>query len=330
MTFKSTSLTRRNVLAASVASLALGNHVWAQVTAYPTRAITLVVPFQAGGTTDFLSRMVAENLGKQLGQAVVVDNRPGGNTALAQRHVAAAAPDGYTLMVLPSSAMSVPEGQPARYDAAKFTPIGKVVNTLTAFVAHPKHKFRNINELIAYAKAHPGELNYAVSAVGGVDHYAAELFNRRAGVDIRMVPYKGAAGALNDLLSGTIDVRWDGYASSKPHIAAGKLTLLGIAEPNRWSGDPKLPTVAEQGLPGFEIPAFFGIVGPAAMPEPVVAKVNAALNAVIQIPEARQRMYDAGMDPQAGTPEQFKQFLREQARYWDRVIQETGISVGGK
>jgi len=318
---------RRLLLAGAIASVAASPLAWAQDEPFPSRPIRIVVPFQAGGSTDILTRLVAEKLSPRLGQPVVVDNRPGANTGIAQQFVAAAPADGYTLMLIPSSSVSVPQGKPGHYQAAQFTPIAKICNILLAFVANPKHGFRNVRDVVAYAKANPGKLTYAVSAVGGVDHYAGELFNKRAGVDIRMIAYKGASGALNDLLAGIVDLRWDGYASSRPHIAAGKLTLLGIPEGERAPSLPQVPTVAEQGLSGFEMSGFFGLVGPAGLRAEVVARLNRELNTVLQMPDVRQRLIELGMEPQGGTPDQFQRFLQVSLQSWAKVIKETGVSV---
>ena len=302
-------------------------HAYAQ-DAFPQHSIRLVVPYQAGGSTDILARVVAEKLQERVGQPVVVDNKPGGNTSIATKFVGSSTPDGYTLLLLPTSTLSVPADRPGAFKPAEFTPVIKLSSVLTVLVANPKHNFKTVQDVVTYAKAHPGELTYAVSAVGGVDHFAGEMFNLRGGTNIRMIPYKGAAGATADVLAGTVDLRWDGYPSSRPHITANKLTLLGVAEPKRSPSMPEVPTIAEQGLPGFDMPGFFGVVGPVGMPAAVVAKLNSEMNAILQLPDVKSRMRDLGMDVVGGTPAQFQTAIKDNMDLWTRMIKETGIKIG--
>jgi len=320
--------TRRTLITAALgaAVTAASSLSHAQVPAF-TRPLRLLVPYAPGGGTDILARLLAEKLRQRLGQPVVVENRPGGNTAIAMRALAEAPPDGHTLLLATTALSTVPAGTPTLFDPTKFTMVGRLSGILLVLVAHPSLPANTIPELIALAKANPGRYSVGTSSIGGSDHLAAELFNHHAGVNIQVVPYKGAAPALNDLLGGQISMRWDAMPSSRPHLEAGRLKALGVAEPKRSPMAPNIPTIAEQGLRGFEVPGYYGIIAPQGTPAPVVNRLNQEFNQIIKLPDVHARMFELGLEPIGSTPAEFDRLVRQQRDFWAKLIKDARIRV---
>lgn len=289
---------------------------------FPARTVRLVVPFLAGGSTDMVGRTVAQKLSEMWGQAVVVDNRPGGGTTIGTDIVAKSAPDGYTLLVTPAP-FTINPSLLAKlpYDALNdFAPITLINTTPLVVVVNPGVPAKSIKELIALAKAKPGKLNYGSSGTGGSNHLAGELFNAMAGVKMVHIPYKGNAGALIDLVGGHVDVVFNGLTSALPLIKGGKLRALAVTSRSRAGALPELPTMDEAALKGFEAVAWNGLTAPARTPREVIAKISNDVVRVVSSPELKERLKAEGSDPIGSTPEQYAAFLRDEIAKWAKVI----------
>ena len=292
---------------------------------WPAKPIRMVVPFPAGGPTDVMTRVVAEKLSASLGQSVFVDNKPGAGGEIGAKFVADSSPDGYTFVMATGSTHSVGPYLVSKppYDPQKdFTPVIWAGNAPNVLVVSPKLGFKSVRDLIAYAKAHPGELNFASSGVGSVAHLTGVLFARQAGIKLTHVPYKGTQLALPDMMSGQVAMLFDAIITAKPHIDAGRLQALGISTLKRSPLMPELPTISESGLPGFESYNWFGVFGPARLPQPIVERMNAAMNRVLQDPAVRSRFAQLGFEPAGGTPAQFAAMVRRETAKWRKVIEE--------
>ncbi len=289
---------------------------------YPNKAVRLVVPFLAGGSTDIVGRTVGQKLSELWGQPVVVDNRPGGGTTIGTDMVAKAAPDGYMLLVTPAPFTINPSLlNKLPYDALNdFAPITLINTTPLVLVVNPGVPAKSVKELIALAKARPGELNFGSSGTGGSNHLAGELFNAMAGVKMVHIPYKGNAGALTDIVGGHLDVVYNGLTSALALIKGGKLRVLAVTSLQRNAALPDVPTLDETGLKGFEAVAWNGLTAPAKTPRDVIAKINADVLRVVNSPELKERLKAEGSDPVGSNPEQFAKFLRDEIAKWAKVI----------
>ncbi|MBX3622780.1 MAG: tripartite tricarboxylate transporter substrate binding protein [Rhizobacter sp.] len=319
-------MNRRHHLAALALGLLTAGGVHAQ--AYPTRVVSLVVPYAPGGPTDAMARMLANALTPQLGQSVIVENKSGAGANIGAEAVARAEADGHTLLFGTSAPLGInlylyPK---LNYDPFKsFTPVIQIGYLPNVLVVHPSVPAKNMQELIAYAKANPGKLSFASSGNGASSHLAGVMFNMMAGTDITHVPYRGTGPALNDLLGGQVTMSFTDVLTALPHIQAGKLRVLGVTSSRRSRALPKVPTLAEQGLKDFDASVFFGIVAPAGTPQPVVAKLNAAFTAVLQSPEVRSRLEQQGLEhPADYTPGQLVAYMHKEAERWREVIKVSG------
>ena len=295
--------------------------------AYPSKAVRLVVPFAAGGSTDIVARTLAPRLTEMWGQTVVVDNRPGGSTVIGTEIVAKSPPDGHTLLVTPAPFTIVPSLMAKLpYDPQKdFEPITLINTTPLVVVVHPGVPAKNIREFIAVAKAKPGALNFGSSGSGGSNHLAGELFNSMAGVKMVHIPYKGNAPALVDLVGGHVDAVFNGLTSAIPLIRGGKLRALGMTSLKRASAMPDVPTLDEQGLKGFLAVAWNGLTAPARTPKDVINKINADVLKLVKTPELVERLKADGSDPAGYSVEQYQKFLRDETAKWAKVIAAAGV-----
>jgi tripartite-type tricarboxylate transporter receptor subunit TctC len=295
--------------------------------AYPSKAVRLVVPFAAGGSTDIMGRLVAQKLSEVWGQQVIVDNRPGGSTTIGTDIVAKSAPDGHTLLVTPAPFTIVPSLlKKLPYDPAKdFTPITLINTTPLVVIVHPGVPVKNIKELIALAKARPGVLNFGSSGSGGSNHLAGELFNAVANVKITHVPYKGNGPAMIDLLGGHIDMAYNGLTSAMQHIKSGKLRALGVTSLKRSAALPDMPTLDEQGLKGFQAVAWNGITGPAGTPKAAVDRVAGDVARLMKSPELVEFLKREGSDPVGSSTAEYTAFLSNEIAKWKKVIERAGI-----
>ena len=294
---------------------------------YPTKAVRLVVPFLAGGSTDIVGRTVAQKLSEMWGQQAFVDNRPGGGTTIGTEMVAKAAPDGYTLLVTPAPFTINPSLlTKLPYDAlTDFTPITLINTTPLVMVVNPGVPAKNVKELIALAKAKPGKLNFGSSGTGGSNHLAGELFDAMAGVEMVHIPYKGNAGALTDIVGGHLDVVYNGITSAVALIRGGKLRALAVTSLQRSAALPDVPTLDESGLKGFEAVAWNGLSAPAKTPRDVIMKINADVIKIVNSPELKERLKADGSDPVGNSPEQYAAFLRNEIAKWAKVIKFAGV-----
>jgi tripartite-type tricarboxylate transporter receptor subunit TctC len=314
------------VLGAAIFATTTGIHAQS----YPTRPITLVVPAPAGGPTDIIGRQVAQALGPQLGQNVIVENRGGAGNTIGSDHVAKAKPDGYTLVVgSPSSHAIAPSIYPKLpYDPVKdFSPVIMLVTAPLALTVHPSVPAANVKQFIALAKARPGQLNFGSGGSGTTSHLTGEYFNLAAGTKIIHVPYKGSGPATTDLMAGQIQMMFIGVHSSLPVIKAGKIRALGVTSTQRSALAPELPTIAEAGVKGFHVNTWYGLLGPAGMPRNVVDTLNSAMGKAMKDPQLRERLAAQGFDIVTGTPEQFATALREEIDTWAKVVKQAGAKV---
>jgi len=302
--------------------------------AYPTKPIRLVVPFPAGGATDLLARSLAQRLGQGLGQTVVVENKSGGGGSLGSAEAAKAAPDGYTLLIATSSTHSIgPHLNPklpyrTTGPNSDFTPIAHVADATNVLLVPLDLPVKNVKELIAYAKARPGQLNYASSGNGTIVHLTTEAFKAQAGLYVTHIPYRGTALAIPDLVSNKVQMLFDSIVSGMPHVKDGKLKALAVTGSTRSGLAPELPTVAESGLPGFVSTTWFGIYGPKGLPADVTAKLNAEFNKAMQSAEVRERMARLGADvAAANTPAQFAAMVQADSERWAAIIRERKITL---
>lgn len=306
--------------------VALPLHALAQ---YPQRAIKLIVPFPPAGATDIVGRIVAQKLGERLGQGVVVENRPGAGGTIGSDLVAKSAPDGYTLLMATSSTHSIgPALQKLPYDPIKdFAAITHVANVPNVLVVSPKLPVTSVKELIDYAKARPGMLNFASSGVGTIVHLNGELFKMLAGADLVHVPYKGTALSIPDLANGNIAMLFDSLASVQPHVKSGSVRPLAMNAPRRSPLLPEVPTLAEAGMPAFDRYTWFGMFAPAGTPADIVRKVQAEVVAALKAPDLRERFDAVGAEPVGSTPEQFVERIRSDGVRWAEVIRTANVKV---
>ena len=320
---------KRRSLALALPLLALVPSTWAQ--AWPSRPIRLVVPFPAGGATDLLARAIAQGVGNAFGQPIVVDNRPGAGGTLGSAEVAKAVPDGHTLLMCTSSTHSIaPHLNPnLPYNAeADFTPVAQVANATNIVLVPKDLPVASMKELIAYAKARPGQLNYASSGNGTIVNLTAEAFKAQAGVFIVHIPYRGTALAIPDLVSGKVQLLFDSIVSGLPHVKDGKLKALAITSAKRSALVPDLPTVAESGLPGFESTTWFGIYGPKGLSADITHRVATELQRALQKPDVAERLARLGAEPvtDAG-PAKFAAMVKADSARWATLIRERKITA---
>jgi tripartite-type tricarboxylate transporter receptor subunit TctC len=297
---------------------------------YPNHAIRLIVPFPAGGTTDIIARDVAKQLTSTLGQSVIVDNRAGAGGNIGSDVVAKAAPDGYTLLMGTVGTHAINPSLYAKmpYDHVKdFTPVILVAGVPNVLEVTPSLPVNSVADLIKLAKAKPGTINFASSGNGTSIHLSGELFKTLTGVDMTHVPYKGSAPAIQDLLSGQVQVMFDNLPSSLAQIKAGKLRPLAVTSSKRSPALPDVPTVAEAGVPGFEASSWFGILAPAGTPPAIVAKINADVNAWLQSPEGKAELAAQGAEAAGGSPDAFVAHIRAETEKWAKVVKASGAKV---
>ncbi|MBX3661160.1 MAG: tripartite tricarboxylate transporter substrate binding protein [Burkholderiales bacterium] len=301
---------------------------WAAAQPYPSRTVRLIVPFAAGGSTDVIARTIAPRLAEAWGQQVIVDNRPGGNTTIGTDLVAKAAPDGHTLLVTPAPFTVVPSVmKKLPYDPAKdFEPITLINTTPMGLVVHPGVPAKNVRELVALAKARPGQMNFASSGNGGVPHLSGELLNAMAGVKMIHVPYKGNAPALVDLIGGHVDMAFNGLTSVMPHIKSGRLRVIGVTSLGRTAALPEVPTLDEQGLKGFQSVAWNGLTAPARTPKDVIAKIADSTVRIVKSPELAEQLKRDGSDPVGSSTAEFVAHLRSEVEKWKKVLERAGIT----
>jgi tripartite-type tricarboxylate transporter receptor subunit TctC len=295
---------------------------------YPAKAIRLIVPFPPGGSNDIVGRMVGIQLGERLGQSVVIDNRGGAGGTIGTDMAAKAAPDGYTLLLVSvAHAFNPAMYKKLPYDPEKaFAPIGMVAAGPVALMVHPAVPVHTVNELIALAKAKPGQLNYATAGIGSFQHLASELFKLQTGVDMVHVPYKGGGPAMMDTIAGQAQVNMASLIQVGPHVKSGKLRLIATSGTRRSSLFPEVPTVAET-VAGYDATNWWGLLAPAGTPQPVIAKLSLELEALLKSDETKKRMENEGADIVRMTPAEFGRFIAEETQKWAKVVKQAGIQA---
>jgi tripartite-type tricarboxylate transporter receptor subunit TctC len=302
----------------------------AQTQTYPTKVIKLVVPAGPGGPTDLLARLVAERMAAALGQAVVIDNRGGAGGAIAARAVAAAEPDGYTLLFGNTATLAnIPAvSKSAGYDPARnFAAVAKVMDSYLLLVVRPDFPAKTVGELVAMAKANPGKLNNGAAGAGNLTHLAGELFKVRAGLDFVAVQYKSSAEFITALLGGQVDFVFDNVTSLRALIDEGKLRALAVTSTQRQADFPAVPTMLEAGVPDYVVTAFFGVAAPAGTPPAIIARLNAVINAGLETSALRESLKKLGAQATIETPEQFAAFIVAETRKWTEIANVVGIKV---
>jgi tripartite-type tricarboxylate transporter receptor subunit TctC len=318
---------RRTFFAALALSACTG--VFSQP-AYPDKPIRLVVPYPPGGFTDILGRLLSAQLQTRLGQTVVVDNKGGGGSTIGSAMVARAPADGYTLLLVAPD-LAINESLMASrlsYDARKdFSPVIRAAWSPMVLVTHPSVPAKNVNEFLALAKARPGKINFASGGIGTGAHLALELFKTRAGVDVTHVPYKGNGPATSDLLGGQVSAMFLQYAVAKPHVAGGKLVMLATPSGKRSPAIPDVPTLAESGLPGFDVEPWFGIVAPAGTPTAIVNRLNAEIGKIMQQNDVKDLLASFGAAPSISSPQEFGKFIDSEVTRWAEVVKASGAKA---
>ncbi len=296
---------------------------------FPARPVRIVVPFPPGGGTDVVARAVAPSMSQTLGQPVIVENRAGAGGNIGTDAVAKSPPDGYTLLVASAAtAINNTLAKNIGWELARdFAPVALLVINQSLLVAHPSVPANNVKELIALAKAKPGQVTYGSYGNGSSAHLIGELFKMMAGVDLLHVPYKGAAPAVNDLLGGQVNLVFADVAAVLPHVKAGRLKALGIGSSRRFEGLPEVPTISEAGVPGFEAGGFLGLVAPAGTPAATITALNAAAVKSLSVPEVHERLVSLATVPMGGTPGEFGQHLRAEVEKWAKVIRTGNIRL---
>lgn len=317
-------MTKRKLLSLLLAAAALPVAPALAQPAYPSRPVRLIVPFPAGGATDILARALSQELGRKLGQPVVVDNKPGAGGTIGAQAAAQAPADGYTLLLSTSSTHSIGPAINPRlpYDPqADFMPIVYVASSPQIILVPLSSPAKTLTEFIDYARRNPGRLNYASSGNGTISHLSTENFKAMTGTYLVHIPYRGTGLSIADLASGKVDVLFDSLVSGLPHVRDGKLRALAVTSPKRSALAPELPAVAEV-LPGFESVTWFGVFGPRGLPPEIVGRVNQAVNAALAEPELKERLARLGAEVAGGTPAQFAAVVRAEAAKWKQVITE--------
>jgi len=314
------------LLIASTGLMAAGPATAADV--YPSKTIRLVVPFAPGGGSDIVARLLSPKMTEALGQTVVVDNRAGASANLGAAMVAKAAPDGYTLLLAnanytinPSLFKSLPF-DPVR----EFAPVALLANVTNVLAIHPSIPAKSVKELISFAKAHPGQLNFASPGNGTSSHLAGELFRQVAKIEVVHIPYKGATPAITDLIAGQVSFTMASVLSVLPYAKQGRLRMLAVTTAKRSGALPDIPTISEAGLPGFEVSNWYGILAPGGTPRPAVDRLNSELARIARVPDLAEKLAAQGADPATGTPEEFERFIQAELKKWSAVVRSAGIN----
>ena len=300
----------------------------ARAQTFPSRSITLVIPFAPGGSTSIVGRVIADKMSELLGEKVVVDNRPGAGGTVGTRAVARSDPDGYTIALGYTGTLAIGPSlyKNPGYDPRKdFAPIGLIGNAPNSLVVHPSFPAKTVAELIAYAKANPGKVNFGSAGAGTVSHITGEYFAATAGIKLVHIPYKGTGPALTDLLGGHIPMAFAPIPASHPNVTAGKLRALAVTSTARSAMLPEVPTIAESALPGFDASLYYGLVAPAGTPRPVIDKLNAALRAALASNEVKKQLGLDGTDITPGTPEDYVAFIDKDEKKWAGLVKASGV-----
>jgi len=314
-------------LASLIAACCFPVTSYGQATTYPSRPIRVIVPYPPAGTTDIVARLLAAKLTIALKQTVQVENKAGAGGAIGSDFVAKAAPDGYTLLLGATGPITISQSLSPKpnYDSVRdFAPISIVATVPTMLVVNPKLATTSVAELIALAKANPGKLNFASTGSGATPHLSGELFKLMAGVDIKHVPYKGSAPAVTDLIGGQVDLMFEQIPGAMPFVQSGQLRVLAMGSAQRVGAYPNIPTVAESGLPGFDMVAWFGLLAPAHTPSEIIKRLNAEVTQIMATQEVKDKLVSSGAEPQASTIAEFSNVIATEIPKWRSLIEKLG------
>ena len=318
----------RCVLAAAAAALVLPAAAQPQLTPYPAKAIRFIAPFPPGGGVDIVARTMGEKLSPRLGQSIVVENKPGAGMTIGTDLAAKSAPDGYTLLVGPIGSQAIVHHMyPKRsFDFPRdFAPVGRIGYGTIAFIVPQSSPAKSVKDFVAMAKANPGKYNFASSGTGALIHLTGEMFKQAAGIELTHIPYKGTTQLLPDLMDGRIDMALDSLPAYLPHLKAGRVRALAVASRERSRVLPELPTMAEAGVPGVISATDYALFAPTGTPREIIALLNREVNAVLQMPDLRDKLTAQGIEIVGGTPESVQAELLEEIAKWGRVISEAKI-----
>jgi tripartite-type tricarboxylate transporter receptor subunit TctC len=296
---------------------------------YPSKTVKMVVPFPPGGTSDFVGRVVAEQLGKELGQSVIVENLPGAAGVIGTVNIAQSPADGYSLLLTSSDVTIVPSVQtkPAFDPVKDFAPVSLLLRYSHYLVANSELSAKTVGDVIALAKADPEAINFASGGIGGSNHMAGERFQHFAGVKLTHVPYNGNGPAITDLVANRVQLLWTSLAPVKGFVDSGQLKLIGITSAKRASGTPDVPTFDESGLPGYELNNWYGVLAPVGTPEDVVAKLNSTFAKVMASQDVQAKLASIGAEPASDTPAQFGQLIADELKSWRKIAEEAGVAT---
>jgi tripartite-type tricarboxylate transporter receptor subunit TctC len=300
----------------------------AQAQSFPNRTITLVIPFTPGGSTSIIGRVIADRMSQLLGESIVVDNRPGAGGTVGTKLVAKSEPDGYTLLLGYTGTLAIGPSlyKNVGYDPRKdFAPIGMIGHAPNSLVVHPSFPAKTVAELIAYAKAHPGKINFGSAGVGTVSHIAGEYFARAAGITLVHIPYKGTAPALTDVLGGHIPMAFAPIPATHANVSGGLLRALAVTSARRSTLLPDVPTISEAGLPGFDISLYYGLVAPVGTPRLVIDKLNTALRAALASEDVKKQLAQDGTEVTPGSPEDYADFIDKDEKKWSQLLHASGV-----
>jgi len=318
----------KRILAALVAALACA--ALPALAEYPEKPVKIIVPYPPAGTTDILARLIAQRLGERMKQPFVIENRPGAAGAIGVVAVAKSPADGYTLLMGTVNTHGINSAlfKNLPYDAVKdFAPITIVGSTPNVLAVHPSVPAKNLAELLALARAQPGSLNFASTSQGGSPHMSGELLKSMTGVDIAHIPYKGAGPMLIDLIGGQVQMGFDNLPSSIGHIRSGKIRAIAVTTAKRFPGTPEIPTMAESGVPGYEVSAWFGLLAPAGTPKPVIDTLYGNIADILKQPEVVKQQFDLGAEPGGNTPEAYARQIAADVEKWKKVVAATGVKA---
>lgn len=296
---------------------------------YPTKPIRYISPYPAGGGNDTLLRILADKVGEQMGQRIIVDNRPGANTIVGTELMVKSPPDGYTFLLIPNTFATNPAFYPKLpYDTVKdVTPVAQVALSPQMIVAHPSFPAKTVKELLAMARTKPGALTYGTSGTGSIGHLAGLLLTSMTGVTLTHVPYKGTAPAVNDLMGGHIPLMVSSMISTLPQVRNGRLKIIALTTAHRAKALPDVPTIAESGVPGYDCTLWYGILAPARTPEAIVRRMNAELGTALKSPDVVEKLSTQAVEPHHTSPEQFAALIRNELGKWDKVIRTSGVKL---
>src|SRR5882672_3982601 len=313
---------------ALAAAVTLGVSPVALAQQYPAKPVRIVVPFAPGGGSDFIARFMAQRLTETLGSQVIVENKPGAGGVLGIEAGIKSAPDGYTLTLIASSYTVNPAIYKLSFDPLNdITPIIQMSQGPLLVVVRPALPVKTVRELIALAKSKPGQINFASSGQGSVIHLATELFDSMAGIKMNHIPYKGTGPALTDTIGGQTDIFFSSTATAMPHVQSGKLRPIAVTTAKRIAALPEVPTVAESGVPGYDVILWHGLIGPKGLPRPIVERINAEASKALKLKETAEQLQNDGVAPAGGTPEQFAAQIKKEIGVWRKVAADAGVKA---